>query len=408
MSGPALAEADVLTASPRATLRRRGGLIAVIAVLVLAAIAIVVIRATATSSTDPLASTNPGPEGSRAVVQVLQQQGVRVVTTDSLRATLAAISDPSDTTVMLYDPNSYLSTAQRQRLLERRTDVVAVEPDLLAVGDILPSASLAGSLSGTFSADCSVTAVKKAGTVTAAGSGYRIDSGSSAELCLTKKGTSGLVQESFEGRTVTVLGLGTALQNGTIATRGDAALALNLLGVHHTLIWYISGPADLQGGTTATLAELTPAWVTPMLTLLVIAGAAALLWRGRRFGALVIENLPVVVRASETMEGRARLYARSRARLRALDALRIGTIDRLSHRIGLPRAATVDEVIDAVAALLARDRGAIARLLLDDVPGTDSQLVALSDQLLTLEADVAASATLPSTTHPPAQNGQHG
>jgi hypothetical protein len=99
----------------------------------------------------------------------------------------------------------------------------------------------------------------------------------------------------------------------------------------------------------------------------------------------------VVVRASETMEGRARLYSRANARLRALDALRIGTIDRLSRLIGLPRAASLDEVVDAVAAVLGRDRGEVASLLLDAIPSNDAALVHFSDLLLRLEADLAAA-----------------
>ncbi|MEO6116297.1 MAG: hypothetical protein ABIP33_07930, partial [Pseudolysinimonas sp.] len=197
--------------------------------------------------------------------------------------------------------------------------------------------------------------------------------------------------------------------NGTIATKGNAALALNLLGAHHTLIWYISTYADLQQqGPAQTLGDLTPGWVTPLLLLLSLVGVAAAVWRGRRFGPIVVENLPVVVRASETMEGRARLYSRARARLRALDSLRIGTVERLARAVGLPRTATVGEVADAVAALTGRDRAEVANLLLDAVPGGDSELVRLSDDLLTLEAEVAGAR--PGSPHPtePPQNGQHG
>ena len=57
-----------------------------------------------------------------------------------------------------------------------------------------------------------------------------------ATTCLTKKGASGLVVLPRGGQTLSILGLGSAVQNGTIATKGDAALALNLLGAHRTLM----------------------------------------------------------------------------------------------------------------------------------------------------------------------------
>ena len=59
------------------------------------------------------------------------------------------------------------------------------------------------------------------------------------------------------------------------------------------------------------------------------------LWRGRRIGPLVAEELPVVVRASETVEGRGRLYRSRRARDRAAQALRTATLQRMLPRLGL-------------------------------------------------------------------------
>jgi hypothetical protein len=398
-------DSEVLTSSPGRVLRRRGGWIAVIAVVILAAIALVIIRSTSNTAAERLDPGNPAPEGSRALVQVIGRHGVTVVPTDSLEATRTEVGDPTDTTVLVYDPDGLMTPAQRTALLGLGTDVVAVEPGLLALDEFAPDAGLAGERSGTYAADCDVAAVRKAVTVTGSGLGYRVADAGTTTACLTKKGVSGLVQRQDGDRTITVLGLGSTLENGTIASRGDAALALNLLGGHHTLVWYISSYADLQGGASPTIAELTPNWVTPLLALLVLAGIAAMVWRGRRFGPIVVENLPVVIRASETMEGRARLYSRANARLRALDALRIGTIDRLARQIGQPRASTVDEVIDAVAALLGRDRGEIAAVLLDAIPTNDSALVHFSDLLMRLEADVARSLNPPPSLN---QNGQHG
>jgi hypothetical protein len=124
-----------------------------------------------------------------------------------------------------------------------------------------------------------------------------------------------------------------------------------------------------------------------VIVLLLGATLAAGIWRGRRLGPLVAEKLPVVVRSNETMEGRARLYERARAREHALDALRIGTIGRLATVCGLPRRASVDEVIDAVVGLTGRDEVEVTALLLERVPSSDAELVRLSDDLLALETE---------------------
>ncbi|MDP9027477.1 MAG: DUF4350 domain-containing protein, partial [Actinomycetota bacterium] len=263
---------EVLTSSPRRVLRRRAVWIVVIAIVVLAAVALVIIQSSANASAARLDPTNPGPGGSRALAQVLEQHGVTVVPTDSLEATRAKVRDPSDTTILVFDPNALMTPEQRTALLGFGTDVVAVEPGLLALTEIAPGVDLAGQRSSTYSSDCDVAAVQKAGTVTGSGLGYRIDSlDTQTTACFTSKGVSGLVQQRDKSRSITVLGLGSTLENGTIAGRGDAALALNLLGSHHTLVWYIAGFADLQGGSGKTLAELTPNWVTPLLVLLAIA-----------------------------------------------------------------------------------------------------------------------------------------
>src|SRR5690606_10163416 len=115
--------------------------------------------------------------------------------------------------------------------------------------------------------------------------------------------------------------------------------------------------------------------------LLLVAGAAAAIWRGRRFGPLVAERLPVTVRASETTEGRARLYAQSRDAVHAADQLRLGALARIGQLMGLGPAASATDIADAAAARAGVDRGSARRLLLDDIPAGDADLVALSLQL---------------------------
>jgi hypothetical protein len=118
---------------------------------------------------------------------------------------------------------------------------------------------------------------------------------------------------------------------------------------------------------------------------------AAGLWCGRRFGPLVVENLPVQVPAGETSEGRARLYARSSARGHAVDQLRIGTIERLAALLRLPRSADVGTVAAAAAAAIGRDAASVTRLLITDEPANDRDLVELAAGLGRLEEDVRRS-----------------
>lgn len=346
------------------------------------------------SAGEALSGTNAAPGGARALVEVLRSQGVHVTITDTLADTRSAITDPADTTLFVFDSNGYLTGEQAGQASSLAVSTVWADPDFTALQSIAPDVAQAGAVTGTLHADCPLSAVAAAGTVSGDGTGFRVVANpDKAVPCLgSSDNVYSLVQLPSDAGTLTILGTTDALTNEHIIANGNAALALTLLGAHRDLVWYLPGLGDLPS-SGADAAARTPGWVTPVILLLALTGIAAAVWRGRRFGPLVIENLPVTVRANETMLGRARLYARSSSRLRALDALRIGAIRRLAATCGLPRVASVDDVIVAVAGRTGRSMGAVRDLLLEDIPATDRDLVRLSDELAELESAVAKATT---------------
>lgn len=371
----------------------RKSLFWILAVVFVVLIAVIGLAFTGASKAGtPFSATNAGPTGSMAVAEVLRQQGVDVTVSGSLAATRTALDTTANSTLFLYDANRYLSEEQLRSVAALANHVVVLSPDFSQLTALAPEVGAAGVVNKkSLSSDCTSAAVNKAGVVTGAGNGYRlVVKDASATLCLgSGKNVFSLINIERGTRTITVLGTTDALSNEHVADRGNAALALNLLGDNAKLVWYLPTIDDTAVSGEPSIAALTPPWVSSVMTLLVLVAIAAAFWRGRRMGPLVIENLPVVVRASETMEGRARLYQKGAARRRALDSLRIGAIDRLAVLCGLPRLATVEEVIGAVSAITARDQAGIRSLLFEAVPGTDRDLVRLSDELLELERAVA-------------------
>ena len=337
----------------------------------------------------PLSATNAAPGGAMGVAEVLKQHGVVVTPTGSLAETRAAIADPATTTLFVYDNGLYLDASRLRQAIGLADTVVLVDATFAELRAVAPGVAQAGAVSGNLAADCPLAAVKKAGTVSGGGFGYRVVGDSSGVTACLGSGDNVYSLIQLDGGRLILLGATDALTNQHVIEKGNAALALNLLGAHENLVWYIPTAADVPAYQGQDLGSLTPAWVTPVLILLMITFVVAAVWRGRRLGPLVIENLPVTVRASETMLGRARLYEKSSSRLRALDSLRIGGIGRLAALCGLPRVATVDEVAAAVASVTGRQVGEVRRLLVDDIPQTDGDLVRLSDALLVLERDVA-------------------
>jgi hypothetical protein len=102
---------------------------------------------------------------------------------------------------------------------------------------------------------------------------------------------------------------------------------------------------------------------------------------------LVFEPLPVVVKAVETAEGRARLYQDSRALDQARDNLRAGMLARISGKVRLGPGAGAEDIIAAAARLLGRDPAAV-RELVNERPATEARLVAWSQAMDKLEKEV--------------------
>ena len=121
---------------------------------------------------------------------------------------------------------------------------------------------------------------------------------------------------------------------------------------------------------------------------LVLVVVVLALWRARRLGRVVPEPLPVVVRASETTEGRGRVYRAARARGTAADALRVAARARLSTRLGQPDQAGL---LAVTAERSSRGAAAVEALLYGPDPSDDDALVRLADELDTLIREVTDS-----------------
>lgn len=383
------ADEEILTPTVRRFFRRSLFWIAIATIIVIIAFVGMVFSSGTFASQDPLGPDNPAPEGAKALVEVLRHEGVDVTLATSLREAERSIVDPAATTLVVSDVNALLTDQQWRDVTGLADTVVLIDPNFAALTEVAPDVFQTGLVEDVdLEPGCRLDAAEAAGTITGAGTGFRTTGTTIATCFKSGDDTYSLIQVERDGATITLLGATEALSNGRIVENGNAALALTLLGSQPDLTWYTPGINDYDGAP-ATLADFTPDWVIPVSITLLLTVIAAAVWRGRRFGPLIVENLPVTVRASETMHGRARLYQHSSARLHAIDSLRIGTIDRLARLLGFPSLATVDEIVTGVAAMTGRAQSDVRRLLVDAAPQTDRELVSLSDQLLTLEAEVA-------------------
>ncbi|MGX5716930.1 DUF4350 domain-containing protein [Arthrobacter sp. MAHUQ-56] len=334
----------------------------------------------------PLSVSNAGPDGAKALAVILRQHGVDVHTPERLEDALAVLGSGSPT-LLLYDRNGVLDRPQLEALLKHADRVVVVTPRLNTLTTLDPGIRQAGVVPDGFTVlepGCTLPEAEAAGQVTGTG-GFVYDGGIT---CYRPGGSAaGLLAASADGR-ITVVGSTTVLGNDKLDEAGNAALALRLLGGSPDLVWYLPTLRDVApDGAGTTLDDLAPDWARFLGPWLLVIAAAAIAWRGRRHGPLVFEPLPVVVKAVETAEGRARLYHDSHAIGQARDNLRAGLLTRLAGSLRLGPGATAAEIITAAATLLGRDPAGIAALV-NEHPQTEARLVAWSQALDNLEKEV--------------------
>jgi hypothetical protein len=328
---------------------------------------------------------SPAPSGSRALAQVLGDQGVQVerVTTS---AAMAAATGPDDT-LLVVDPD-LLADSQVAAVRATGADLVVV--GATAPGRYLPGVSAEPAEPGVRAPGCELPVAQRAGAVDAGGIAYGTDDTKlqALSLCYASDGRPSLVQVTVNGNLVTLLGSSSPLTNSRLDDEGDAALALGLLGGHDRLVWYLPTAADVPPSAQKSFYELVPDGVWWGLLQVAVAVLLLALWRARRLGAVVVEPLPVAVRAAETEEGRARLYRRNGARGQAAESLRASVRSRLGGALGLPRRADPQALVTAVAARSGWSGADVTALLYGAAPADDAALVQLADRLDALEKEV--------------------
>jgi hypothetical protein len=345
-------------------------------------------------------------DGAHALTDILGERGDTVVTVYSASSALAALrSGPfshqpgasASSTLVITSP--YLLThRQLARLGQAKADLLVVEAGSGSLPALAPRVRVRKPMDGKFGhlerPGCALPAARMAGSANLGGVTYRAPA--SAIACYRSDGFPSLVRYQAANRQITILGGGAPLMDGWLAKNGNAALALNLLSAHQRIVWLTPEPPLTQprparpGKPVSPEPTLIPwqAWL--VVIQLGIATVLVALWRARRLGPLIAERLPVVVRASETVEGHAALYQSRRARGRAAAALREDLLARMLPVLGLARDAPAEAVTGAVAARSRHSQQVIAEILYGQEPGTDAELVAMARSLDELEREVCA------------------
>lgn len=351
------------------------------------------------TSTAPYAPDNPEENGGMAVAEVLKDQGVRITHVTTVTDAVAAAGPDS---TLLVTPNpSFFAEEQIVALNRTGADLVLLGADFSMVTSVSRNTldSTYGEADGPVPPQCDDPTAQAAGELSLNPGLYDTSTPADEQrpvLCWPDGlGAYAYARLDLPNRSVTVVDDMAVLRNGSVLEDGNAALALRMLGQHEDLVWLVPNPMDVStGDDEPTPAErgqvnaMMPPGSAPVALVAVLVGVLLALWRVRRMGPLVVEDLPVLVRSAEATRGRARLYRAARARGHAAAGLRASTADRIAARLGLARSSDARSVVDAVVAATNRPSEQVADLLYGPPPADDAALAELVRRLDILESEV--------------------
>ncbi|MDJ1138433.1 DUF4350 domain-containing protein [Streptomyces iconiensis] len=394
---------------------RARGLLLAAAILAVAGVTIAALRSGGEHGLlDPRSAD---PYGSKAVSRLLSDRGIHTKVLTSSTEILAQ-TDPA-TTLLVPAPDS-LNERQRDEI--RRAALRSGRTVLVAPGADTASALAPGVRTASPTPvqpvlpGCDFPAARRAGNVDLGGFRYSAKT-EQADSCYLRQGKGTLLRlptasshgsSSAPTRDTVLLGAPDLLYNDHLANRGNASLAVQLLGSRSQLLWYLPNTSDTAApeGEERSFFDLLPSGWTWAAVQLAVAVALAALWRARRLGPLVQEQLPVAVPAAEATEGRARLYRKANARAHAATSLRSASRTRLARLVGVShsQAHTPDILVSALAERTRggspptepeRDSSSIHSLLFGPPPQNDAALVQLADALDQFEKHVTSDASAP-------------
>jgi Domain of unknown function (DUF4350) len=353
--------------------------------IVIAALAAISTYLTAPRPGFPMDPESTEPDGAHALVTLLRDSGVEVVVADGI-ADVEKSARP-DTLILVAESEFLTDNTLLDRLARVPGDLLLVEPTARTREALAPDLGKGTTDTLDNNPNCALREANRAGSVRFGPS----DTYEAKGRVVTRCYDGVLIRYRDGGRTVTVVGSTDFMTNDGLLHEGNAALAMNLAGDRPRLIWYAPHRVEGENSAPTSIYDLIPANVTWIAWQLAVVVLLVALWKGRRIGPLVAEELPVVVRASETVEGRGRLYRSRRARDRAADALRAATLQRLLPRLGLGTGAPAPVVVTTVAQRSGADANFLSYHLFGPPPATDNDLLQLARALDEIERQVTRS-----------------
>lgn len=197
------------------------------------------------------------PDRTRALVEVLRDQGVEVEVARSRADVARALDEASTGSTLVLPDTPALSDEGLIDLADPAADIVLIDPRSRTLRLFLPGTTIGARADALLDPQCDLADAERSGPVVP---GAVFDAGEGAEGCyLTADGQAGLVVADADGRRVAAIDARAVLVNEVLADDGNAALGVNLFARHPLVVWYdpMLGDTDLEN-TDPSLGESTP------------------------------------------------------------------------------------------------------------------------------------------------------
>lgn len=352
--------------------RRRVRRAAPLGLLALAVLAAALITGGPPRDGPPLDPAATGPDGTKALVDVLDELGTDVRIADTV--------DPGDgVALLLVDALDDEAFADLRGWVRAGGTLVVADPRSRFTPDVAGTAGI-GPLETSLPRECGLAALADVKRVTAPRGVVYEDPGADAVGCFSRGAGHWLVVTEEQAGTLVALGGPGTLTNAALREADNALLVAALLAADHdgpVAFLRPGGPGEGDAG----LGDLIPDRVVLALVQLAIAFGVVVAWRSRRLGTPVREPQPVQVAGSELVTAVGNLLQQTRARGQAARLLRDNLRRELAERLGLPADSSPDAVAHAAARRTGRPPDQLTSLLAGDDPVGEADLAALAADL---------------------------
>jgi hypothetical protein len=332
----------------------------------------------------PLDPRSDEPDGTSALVSVLEGLGATVELSEGLPRA------GDDVALVLVDRLDEDQATEVLDWVRAGGTLVVTDPASPLTPDGLPFGTAPDGLAVETTLEpgfCTIDALAAVHEVDA-GVAHRYDTGSTASSCLGSRDFAFVVAAEEGAGAVVSVGGADFVTNERLDRADNAVLATALLApTRATSIRVVDAPIPAGGGDK-TLADLVSDGVRRAGIQLGIAFLLYAAWRAVRLGRPVPETQPVEIAGSELVDAAGRLLERGRAAGPAAEVLRSRLRRTLGARVGVPTDAPTATLVASVAARTGIDPARIEAAIGHHPVASDDDLVAVTDAIARIHQEV--------------------